>query len=191
MLRLLSFSALAAMTFGLSSSVAFLSPSTALVLATNFPTVETIVVQGYGPDGAVQSLYDSLNGTFALPEDLFGPGAHISGLTFSNSSDSMDFLDQFNINVTSLAAAANTSSSLGKRATYTEKVKTVECMDSPRVRSPLVVLQFADFHLQSLLRFDGGENRGHLERRRYDRQQFGMRRQPAISLHGVLDCCGR
>lgn len=84
----------------------------------------------------VQSLYDLMNGTFALP-DHFGPGARIVGVYLTNSTDDIPDAEYRQ------AASSSGIGGLDKR--YTETIKSYTCTDPPEFANRLVTYQQQKF----------------------------------------------
>ncbi|GFF90775.1 hypothetical protein IFM47457_08610 [Aspergillus lentulus] len=126
-------------TFSLLASIAVLLALGQQILAsTNTTSNETIWVRSHLPPSHltshVQSIYDNLGGTFALPS-YFGPGAHISGLILSNSTDDLP-LAAYRQSGNSSLSIGNSPLSLDKRAAI--KPISVTCTDPPEFANRLV-----------------------------------------------------
>lgn len=119
------------------SSVAFILSLGLPVLATTNQT-ETIQVSTNQPlphvVGDVQAWYDIRNKTFALPAH-FGPGAHISQLYMSNSTD--DIPSEFQVSGNS----SSTGSGLISRSRYSEKIRSTTCTNPPDFGNRLITYE--------------------------------------------------
>ncbi|KAJ5650548.1 uncharacterized protein N7484_004271 [Penicillium longicatenatum] len=122
-----------------SSSLAFAATILSLIspILANYNEIAikniTVLTHRSAADVApdVQALFDTMNGTFALP-DYFGPDAYVSEIYLTNSTDDLpdgDFLNFGN-------SFTSTGTGLGKR--YTEKVKSHSCTNPPQFADRLI-----------------------------------------------------
>lgn len=86
--------------------------------------------------GHVQSLYDLMNGTFALPEH-FGPRARIVGVYLTNSTDDIPYAEYRQV--------ADSSDISGLDRRYTETITSHTCTDPPQFQNRLVTYQQQKF----------------------------------------------
>ncbi|KAJ5168093.1 uncharacterized protein N7482_003687 [Penicillium canariense] len=86
--------------------------------------------------GHVQSLYNLMNGTFALP-DYFGSGARIVGVYLTNTTDDLPYAEY--------REAGNSSDISGLDKRYTETITGHTCTNPPHFANRLVTYEQQKF----------------------------------------------
>ncbi|OJJ44501.1 hypothetical protein ASPZODRAFT_18691 [Penicilliopsis zonata CBS 506.65] len=98
-------------------------------------------MKGEASNSNIQTLYDILGSIKVPPEDVFASGAHVSQITFGNSTDAVTL--PVSVKLTRSTSSATTIRDLSgladvsdvsldrRTTTYMEEIITVECMDPP------------------------------------------------------------